>query len=221
MTEAVHQTKADRTQARILSCAISLFSERSIDQVSFVDIATCAGLTSQALYRYYSGKQELYLYAVSQDIEVLQNAVLEQTAELTLPHFTAEFWAAYSEQAKKHPLAQKGVSSRDPQILTLLTELPSSRKCFESGRADLRIAQKIGLIRADIDVDVFSESLFYMSTKMLIPLIFEGKFAGEEWLSVERILTASIISPVPDLTSAVAREQFEAGMREAALLQQG
>ena len=59
----------------ILDCAINVFLERSISEVTVHDIAVSAGVGEATIYRYFSTKQNLVCAIATE----LQNKIFENT----------------------------------------------------------------------------------------------------------------------------------------------
>lgn len=70
-------TRPRNRRALILAAAAQLFAERSYDQVSVGDIATAVGIGPSALYRHFSGKQELLREVVSDGIAPIRDLVTD------------------------------------------------------------------------------------------------------------------------------------------------
>lgn len=216
MRERTVPLKSERTRERILTCATNIFTERGIGGASFVDIAECAGITSQAIYRYYANKQDLYYAAVERDLEELQQRVSDDVVNEDLPHMTGSFWRAFVRRAQEHPLSGGAIMSRDAQVGELRKSLPSTKRWLETATRDLLAAQKLGLVRADIDMSNFAESVLHVSTAVMVPLVFEGKFGGPEWVDVERVVAAAVLHPMPDFGAPGVRDEFEHKVHEVA-----
>ncbi|NYF17831.1 AcrR family transcriptional regulator [Microbacterium sp. AK009] len=180
------------------------------------NIARCAGVTSQAIYRHFRNRDDLYYAAVAHDIERLQNNVLTDIRFDALPHMTGRFWESYQQHAGDHPLARLAVSSRDPVVLNYLVGLPSSQRIFASGARDLAASQRAGLIRADVNLDSFAHTVQSISMRMMVPFIFDGAYEGADWQEAERLLLAALFYPVPDLSDDASRREIERRMAEAA-----
>jgi len=48
--------------------------------------------------------------------------------------------------------------------------------------------------------------------KMLLPLVFNGKYNSPEWLAVSSLVSATIFQPMPDLSSPESIAALEADM---------
>jgi len=68
----------------VLSAALSLFATKGIDATTVRDIGLAAGLTNPAMFRHFSGKDELALYLFERILRRLQS---------TLPRIDAEPFA--------------------------------------------------------------------------------------------------------------------------------
>jgi AcrR family transcriptional regulator len=66
---------------RIVASALQLFSERPYETVQMEDVARHAGVAKPTLYRYYAGKEELFLASIELALGDLETAV-EQAAAL-------------------------------------------------------------------------------------------------------------------------------------------
>jgi AcrR family transcriptional regulator len=91
-------------QARLLDCALELFSARGYDAVGIQEIVDAAGVTKPTLYHYFNSKRGL-LDAL---LEVNFNPLIEKTEQTTDYHhdlvLTLEKTAhAYFDYAREHP----------------------------------------------------------------------------------------------------------------------
>lgn len=78
-----HGISKGKTEERILAAAISLFGSRGYHGVSTRDIATSANVNEVTIYRHYPRKRDLYVAALSAELERvhLGGAKLREIAE--------------------------------------------------------------------------------------------------------------------------------------------
>ena len=78
-------TKGQRTRARILTSARSLFIEYGIDAVTIRDIAALAGVNHALVHRYFGTKDELVAAVLEREIDTTGAILRERTAGVTDP----------------------------------------------------------------------------------------------------------------------------------------
>ncbi len=216
MSKDLQTPKAVATRARLLTFAIAAFTQRDMASVSIAEIAREADLTPQAVYRYFKGKDELYRAALAHDVDTLQNSVLAELVDAPLPALTGALWSTYSHKVDAHPFAKAVIATRAHDMLTFVSELPSTRAIFDRIEREFVEAQRHGVIRSDIDVESTMGSSTYLFSFVLLPLLFDGRFNGPEWLRVSYMFSASIFSPMPNLSDPIELEKFRATMESLA-----
>jgi AcrR family transcriptional regulator len=210
----VKTKKSDRTRLRLLDSAVHAFSSSHIRDVSIVEVARTAELTPQAVYRYFKGKKQLFFAALQHDLDQLHTSVIEVMKSQPVASLTGATWYTYMEKSRTHPLARTVIPLRQPEILDFVASLDSTLEFKKLMTHDMILGQKYGLLRTDIDLSLAMDSMQYMMTHLLLPLIFEGKYMGSEWQKVTYAMLAVGFYPVPDLTSPEKTAQFESAMAQ-------
>ena len=193
--------KSDVTRTRVLEAAIQAFARGGLQNASIAEIAREAGLTSPAVYRYFSSKRDLYYGALEYDFDSIQNSVLRDMEDSPLSAVNGEIFQNFVAKVDDHPLAKAAVITRQPEILDFTAKLDSTKRIHEKLENDVKLGQKYGLIRSDIVVEVAMESAHFIYTHMLLPLLFEKKLNSPEWMKISNVLIASLFHPMPDLTT--------------------
>ncbi|MFM6981951.1 MAG: TetR/AcrR family transcriptional regulator [Microbacteriaceae bacterium] len=212
MSNVIRSPKATATRSRLLTYAIREFARGEFHSVSIAEIAREAGLTPQAVYRYFKGKDDLYRAAIEFDVQTIQKTVLAEVADHPLPILTGELWRVYSRHVDNHPLAKMIITSRNHEKLSFISGLPSSQEIFQKVSRELTEAQRHGVIRDDIDVEMTMESAQYIFSFVSLPLLYEGKLNTNEWLRVTYLFTSSIFYPMPDLQKPGGLDEINAKM---------
>jgi AcrR family transcriptional regulator len=168
-TEAAGEPRLGRRpipmlRARILKSAIELFGERSFDDVSIDEVAAHAGVGKGSVYRQFGSKEQLYAESVIEGFVQLRNQIetgltgassVPERITAIVRHTLVYFWTR----------RQFFVLLRDP------TKLPRAQEVRYRGERGhlsalvsevLREGASNGLIRADLDFDLLSESLLGM-----------------------------------------------------------
>ena len=70
-----HQTKGERTTARILDAAEDLFAERGFEATSLREIARRAGLQQPGLYNHFASKRDLYAAVLDRALSPMADAM--------------------------------------------------------------------------------------------------------------------------------------------------
>ena len=76
------RNKATR-RAQLLSAAKSAIEEVGLDAVNMEDVATAAGITKSAFYRYFSSKDELFAHVLLSEMDAITDALATRLPELT------------------------------------------------------------------------------------------------------------------------------------------
>lgn len=214
MSAAPKVKKADVTRGRILDAAIELFAERSFSEVSISDIARVVGIAPQGVYRYFRDKHDLYLAALSTDIDSLHADLASQLSKIPLPSITGMLWRTYSSLVPAHPLAKKAICARDVDALRLLATLASTRNLLTELAEETVLGQKHGLYRQDIDILAQAESMEYFITHLQLPLIWDEKYATKEWIDANQVIVNALFYPAPDFSSEEVLKEYEAKIKE-------
>lgn len=205
------------TRDRIIAAAAELFANANETDITVTDIARKAGITSQAVYRHFRGRADLYRAAVEHEIDALQTRVLSRVTKDPLPFLTASFWRVYAELAPQAHLVSRAVLTGRHDLTELFLAARTSMEIAQKARSELAFGQAEGLLRDDIDIAAMAESLHTVGMRMLVPLVFNGRFLSAEWLTVERILTASLFYPLTDLSNDGERKRLEARFEDLAV----
>jgi AcrR family transcriptional regulator len=118
----------DERRRQILACARRLFSERSYDSVSTIEIANEAGVARGLLHHYFGTKRELYLEVVRQLVRMPTSPVPLQAPGRGLDLVIAESvdrWLTMLERNRGTWLAAnaaRGLGSRDPELEAILED---------------------------------------------------------------------------------------------------
>jgi len=204
--------KSERTLCLILSCAAKVFAEKGFEKTSIADVAAAAEISVPGVYRYFRGKRDLYFAALEYEVDRMNFAVTESLQTQTLPALTGGFWREYAALAVNYPLAASAIGSEDVDVLTLVCNMDSTEAVFDLIDNELTLAQSFGHLRQDIKiVDVMRPARGFM-LKMLLPLVFNGKYNSPEWLAVSSLVSATIFQPMPDLSSPESIAALEADM---------
>lgn len=201
-------TKSELTRARILDAAIVEFAVEGESSVSIVDVAARAEITSQAVYRYFGNKRELFLAAIVQDFNTLIFSVLQDCAQLPAPIIGGAIWEVLIKHIPQHPLAVNAVLSREPHVVDALNETESADLLRASLTYDIVHASELGFLRDDIDPHHIAASASYMIVNISLPLVFAGKYFSEEWFAIAGTILAAAFYPVPNFQEAQVQADF-------------
>lgn len=99
------------TKNRIIETALALFSQSGYLATSMNDIAQQVGLTKAALYKHFSGKQEILDCIVAQ----MERMDLERAQEYEMPETEPDGFAEAIQPRAVSPLDRGGVPGAFPQ----------------------------------------------------------------------------------------------------------
>lgn len=186
---------------RIIRSAIHAFSAADFKDVSLAAIAEGVGLVPQAFYRYFANKSELFEAAWIFDVDEIHHEVLAKLAPLALPSLTGDFWKTYQASVESHPLAKKVMASRQSDLLDKFASLVSTAELMKKIESDLVEGQRLGILRQDQNFSAGMRGAGYLTTHVLMPLIFEGKYMGADWQDAVSVLVGNMFYPIPDLST--------------------
>ncbi|HZJ28189.1 MAG TPA: TetR/AcrR family transcriptional regulator [Acidimicrobiia bacterium] len=147
----VGTSKGDRTRRRLLDIAIHRFARDGYRRASVSDVAREADLTPAAVYAYFANKEALFKAAVDQDADELITEARAGIDESSVRASVPAVLATLVERIDLHPLAQRVLSGREPEVIDRLLELPSLLAFTREIEASIADAQRDGEVRSDID----------------------------------------------------------------------
>jgi len=206
--------KAAETRRRVIASAIRCFSDLEFKDVSLAMIAAGANMVPQGLYRYFTGKTELYMQAWKADVEELQAEVLNRLSTEHLSSITGQLWPTYQSLVEAHPLAQKVMSARNSADLDLFAGFESTSALMDKIEDELVEAQRIGILRQDQDFRSATRGTRYLATHVLLPMIFDGKYMSSDWQDTVSVLIGNMFYPIPDLSTPEKVAEYERQVRQ-------
>lgn len=202
------ETKAERTRLRIIEEAQKLFAREGNSDVSFVKIAQQAQITSQAIYRYFPNKQELYKAAIADDLDRFLFSVLEAVSHFPAPLLSGLLWDEFQAKMRQHPLIQITAATRDPVALECLREDKNLALLKEALKFEILKSKDMRFIRQDVNAEQLAESAAIMATDVALPLVFEGKYGSPAWFAVQHVILAAAFSPLPKFEDPEVAKDF-------------
>ncbi len=149
-------------RARILDAALAVLTERGILALTTKEIARAAGCSEGSLYTYFANKESLLLAVMAERLPPfipLLHAMLERAGEDTLlDHLREVARLAAQFYQKLTPIAASVLAS--PELSEgLRSKGLGPHRANQSLATYLRIEQRLGRIRAGVDVDVVATLL--------------------------------------------------------------
>lgn len=201
---------------RIVRQAVAEFSTRGLTEVKVTEIARPLGLASQAVYRYFKNREELYEAAVELDYSELVTEVLQSVEGNPLPLLTGATWYAFTDLLPKHPLIRKVLIERDIHHIRELHDIAATEAFAARSIAELQAAQRAGIVRDDINVDLMLRSMTSVRLQLVLPLLAEGKYLSPEWNEITSLSVAAYFYPVLDVATPEGAMETERKFRELA-----
>lgn len=201
---------------RIVRQAVAEFSTRGLTEVKITEIARPLGLASQAVYRYFKNREELFAAAVELDYSELVTEVLQSVEGNPLPLLTGATWYAFTELMPNHPLIRRVLMTRDAQHIRGLHDVAATELFTARSVAELQAAQRAGVVRDDVDVQMITRSMTNVRLQLALPLLAEGKYLSPEWTEITAISIASYFYPVLDVATPEGAMEVERKFRELA-----
>lgn len=167
------QQRARETRERILGAARAAFGRRGYGEATMEEIALQAGVSNGALYHHFPSKEELFRAILEEHIreqhfelsaflpassfrEVIERFVSYWFDHLRTEHQSDSLFVEVWAQASREPEARAAVSTFIRQGARLLVDA-------------LRIAQRAGAVRPDLDVEA-AGTLIYATMEGLFLL---------------------------------------------------
>jgi AcrR family transcriptional regulator len=120
----------DERRAQLLSLGLSMFSERSYDEVSIDELARAAGVSKGLLYHYFPTKRDLYVAALEQAARRLVEATTAAhtgTPEERVKRGLSTYLEFVEQHGKAYVALMRGGIGSDPQVAAILEE---TRRAF-------------------------------------------------------------------------------------------
>ena len=177
--EATSPTKGERTAARLLDCAESLFAERGYEGTSLRAIAGAAGIREPGLYNYFAGKEALYAAVLERALAPMAAAIRDHreagvAGYARLPEVMIDLLLAHPQMASLFQQALRG--EPDSPGNRLLREWLD--RLFTLGMDTLRDLGAEDVEPADMAIQVIA--LFNLTTGyFLSQRAFESMAEGE------------------------------------------
>jgi len=116
----------DERRAQLLALGLSIFSERSYDEVSIDEIARAAGVSKGLLYHYFPTKRDFYVAALRATAKELLDTTLASHAEGSVDERVRKGLATYLDFVERRgnayvALMRGGIGS-DPEVAAVLEE---------------------------------------------------------------------------------------------------
>lgn len=202
-------TKAELTRTRILDAAIALFGNTGTPSASIVEVAQRAGLTSQAVYRYFRNKDDLFHAAVEKDLSDLIFGCLKTVSQLPAPILSGAYWETFVARIDQHPLAVNSINTRNPEVLRILSECEATALFKEALAIDVAGGIEHKFMRQDVDPVMLGASAGYIAVEISIPLIMAGKYNSDDWFSIQATTLAAGFYPVPNFQDLDVAAEFQ------------
>nr|BFE30450.1 hypothetical protein GCM10010200_027010 [Actinomadura rugatobispora] len=165
-------TKSERTRQALLEAAITRFGRDGYRRTSVAEIARTAGLSGTAPYAYFAGKEDLFIAAVDADAApVIEEGLAGLTGDISIDHWRASLIIALLDALERHPLARRIVAGLEPEYTVRLMTIPALDQLRAETARRLRVQQKAGQVRADIDPDQFARGLVPIVMSLLMALL--------------------------------------------------
>jgi AcrR family transcriptional regulator len=185
--------KGVRTRQAILDEAIAQFAAVGQQGASVSRIARQVGLNPSAVYVYFPSKQALFEAAIDTDAAgLIADALPELLAGTFDGHFGRVFLSLLN-CLPAHPLARRVLEGKEGTGVERLAQLPSELRLHQGLISALRMGQKDGSVRSDIDPELCAIGLEAIVVALLIAILQTGGDADpRSSAGVLAVLDASI-----------------------------
>ena len=168
------ERKGERTRQAILDAAIAHFAVVGFRSASVPAIAREVGVSSSAVYAYFSSKTELFEEAVDADVARL---ISDALPELLVGRFDGDFSRVFARllgSLEAHPLARRVLEGDEASGAERLALLPAELT-LQAGIAEaLRNGQADGTVRTDIEPELMAAGLEAVVIALLMSLLQVG-----------------------------------------------
>ena len=120
--------EVDERRAQLLALGLSIFSERSYDEVSIDDIARAAGVSKGLLYHYFPTKRDFYVAALRAAAkDLLEQTLGAREADISIEERVRQGVTTYLDFVERRggayvALMRGGIGS-DPEVAAVLEEV--------------------------------------------------------------------------------------------------
>lgn len=116
----------DERRAQLLALGLSIFSERSYDEVSIDDIAAAAGISKGLLYHYFPTKRDFYIAALretaKQLLEETKTLAEEPSVDLRVRRGIETYLAFVERRGGAYVALMRGGIGSDPEVAAVIEE---------------------------------------------------------------------------------------------------
>jgi AcrR family transcriptional regulator len=165
------ERKGERTRQTILDAAVAQFAVVGFRSASVPAIAREVGVSSSAVYAYFSSKTDLFEEAVDADVAGL---ISDALPEVLVGHFDGDFTRVFARllgALDAHPLARRVLEGDEASGAERLALLPAELT-LQAGIAEaLRNGQAGGTVRADIEPELLAAGLEAVVIALLMSLL--------------------------------------------------
>ena len=184
--------------AAIFDGARQVIVETNSLKISLVTVARQADMASQGIYRYFSNSHDLYLMLLLNDFAEFQNELASEISKLSFPHLSGQVWVTIDRLRNKYPILQMTFANLDSDIASLIQNSKPMKEINSRSLGEFSEAQRLGVVRPDLDIEFLIASMAFVSVHVLFPLVFKGEYGTPEWWQMSYLQTAALMYPVPD-----------------------
>ncbi len=162
---ALGQPRGVKTREKLLSAAWDLFATRGFEGTSIGDVARRAEVGVGTVYHHFRDKRAILLELLEYENSALITNTKTGGGGLSLALASDDFSAASqavlrmaADVRRRRPsllLIARDVGRRDPEVAAVCARIDASR--VESMRDDIALGQRLGKLRADVDLDQASK----------------------------------------------------------------
>ena len=161
----------------IIEAACEVFSTKGITSATMADVASRAGISPGAIYRYFASKQDLARFCMSDAAEIVKTRWVAPIAPgedplqaiMELARFTFDLLSGPAERANTILMLERiltAVRENDESTLHLFHE--ENADTVDGVREHFAAAREKGEVPADLDPGLFAEAMlsFYWGSRL-------------------------------------------------------
>lgn len=180
--DAAKPTKGERTTARILDAAESVFAERGFEAASLREIARRAGLQQPGLYNHFACKRDLYAAVLDRALSPMAQAMDESMRETRSDKHLQRLPSVITDLLLEHPqmaaLFQQALQGEDSPGQDLMREWLG--RLLVQGIDTARSSAKRPVDRAELAIEIlamFNVTTGYFLSQQVLDSLGVGDLA--------------------------------------------
>jgi AcrR family transcriptional regulator len=186
-------SKGAQTRRAVLDAAIARFGREGYRATSVADIARDASVGGTVTYAYFPNKEALFLAAVDEDAAaVIGEGVSSAIADAYVKDWRQKLFFSLIDSLDRHPLARRLLAGLEPEVTDRVLEIPALAELRKACAERLRVEQRNGVVRDDIDPLPIANGIVAIMLSLLMSVVQLGPAATTYGDDVAAVFAAAI-----------------------------